>query len=110
MRNDLKNNKERARESGQACVTTAPQCEILVPSVSDPRIVYSVLIPLPTDGPEEYICGCQSYHYRGTCKHQRMAWDDRCGWDSMVGPEEQTPRQEAKRKCPRCYGDTLIVL
>jgi hypothetical protein len=72
--------------------------------------VYEVLIPDPSDNPNEWICNCQGFHYRGHCAHQNEAYAKVCRWTEPEGPEQQTPAQTVGQVCPRCTGPTVKIL
>lgn len=77
-----------------------------VRSQSNPKLTYEVQIVDPNDSPEEWICGCEGFRFRGTCAHQRIAASMWCGWDELEGPEVQTTTQRDSEECPRCGGST----
>lgn len=88
------------------CESLQPYTLIDVPSQSNPRLTYEVQIVDPNDPPEDWICGCEGFRFRGTCAHQRLAARMRCGWDELEGPEAQTPDERDRDMCPRCGGVT----
>jgi hypothetical protein len=92
----------------QRCESTEPFFVQQIPSESKPGWVYEVHSIFPLDDAEEYVCGCPAFRYRGYCKHQQMAWYDRCLWtEEEDGHEEQTQEQKDKLICPRCGQKTL---
>lgn len=91
----------------QMCISNQPWYSIKVRSDTNPRLVYSLKIPLPDDPKEEIICQCQGYIHRGACKHQGIADMMRCGW------QEGDPESQIEPGyCPRCgnqtYTETVI--
>lgn len=92
----------------QRCESTDPWFSVKVASHSEEGKTYTVLIPYPNDLPEEYPCECRGFVFRGRCRHQLEAREQRCGWEADVGPEEQTKEQEAARICPRCGKTTSV--
>lgn len=56
--------------------------------------------------PNEFICECRGYQYRGHCRHQHVAADKLCGWDSESGSEQQSDTERITQTCPRCGGPT----
>ncbi len=92
----------------QRCVSTDPYFEAFVLSESEPGKVYSVWVPIPGDPPSAYICSCRGFEFRGHCKHQD--WISICGWEELIGPEEQTEEQRADQLCPRCGNNTIREL
>ena len=69
-----------------------------VESTSDPNIEYGVWITDPDDPPERLVCSCKGYKYAGHCKHQKIAYSQRCGW---IGTDESIPY------CPHCGKSTF---
>jgi predicted RNA-binding Zn-ribbon protein involved in translation (DUF1610 family) len=90
--------------SRQKCSSWDLWFETKVDSQSNPDEKYVVLIPLPDDPVEEYICECQGYIHRGKCRHQQIAADSLCRWD---GETLQTEKQMRDMICPKC-GDKTI--
>lgn len=90
------------------CVSHQPYSVFEVPSQSAKNVFYEVHSIFPEDPPEDYVCTCQGFCYRGHCAHQRMAFEDRCLWHGLKGPEQQTHEQERDCVCPRCGGSTYI--
>lgn len=91
------------------CVSHQPYTVFDVPSKSQRNLIYEVYSVFPDDPPEDYVCTCQGFCYRGTCAHQTLAHHDRCLWHELKGPEEQTPEQKRDCQCPRCGGETYIM-
>lgn len=91
----------------QSCVSNRPQRIIEVRSRTS-EVIYEVLVPMPDDPSNEYICGCPGFRYNGRCAHQTMAFDHRCGWSESVSPETQTTIERTQRRCPRCNGPTYM--
>lgn len=110
-------NKVDAREAAslfpmrqvQRCESTEPYFVQLIRSGSQEDLVYEVHSLMPDDPSEEYVCGCPAFRFNGKCKHQEMAWYDRCLWDETIPnePEEQDEEQKAKQICPRCGQKTV---
>jgi len=94
-------------QSSQRCSSTEPYFVQLIPSRTQPNLVYEVHSVLLDDTPEEYTCGCPAFIYTGKCAHQRMAWEDRCLWTEEEGPEEQTQDERYDGRCPRCGQQTV---
>lgn len=90
----------------QRCVSDQPFAVFEIPSRSVPGKVYSVYSVDPEDPPDQYICHCEGYCYRGTCSHQMDAFEDRCLWNELAGPEQQTAGERESLTCPRCKGET----
>lgn len=85
------------------------RCESALPwfvrefeSQSEPGVVHEVMVPMPTDGIEEFVCDCRGFQYRGSCRHIQEAWDEICRWNSEDGPEKQAE----DNVCPRCGATT----
>jgi hypothetical protein len=83
-------------------ITPALQCRSLdgwypyeAESGSDPDKTYIV-----------HVCDCKGYQFRGSCRHQKEAHLNHCGWNAVEGPEKATDEQEAEKVCPRCGGPT----
>jgi len=90
--------------SVQRCLNSGEYTEVVVPSRSDPEIVYTVTVT-DVDDPEETLCECEGFVYRGHCAHQQIALDSICGW--RTGDDEgQTIEQRRAKECPRCGGPT----
>lgn len=87
----------------QRCTRNGPYTEVQVPSHSEPGKTYNVLVVDPED-PEESICECEGFSFRGICKHLDEAVDELCYWDS--NQESQSMRQKIHHICPRCGGPT----
>jgi hypothetical protein len=96
-------------KSTHRCAQVGDWNTITVPSQSEKGKYYEVLIMGATDL-DEVICECQSYHYRGQCKHQIEALDRLCSWSSNIGPEQQTEEEYKHKICPRCGQPTERVL
>jgi predicted RNA-binding Zn-ribbon protein involved in translation (DUF1610 family) len=77
---------------------------VQVDSQSNPGSKYTVLIPLPNDPVEDYICECDGYLYRGTCRHLQEAKELLCRWD---GDPIQTKEQASDMICPKCGNKTI---
>ena len=92
----------------QNCVSTQPYFERYILSLSEPGRVYKLLISMPGDDPSEYICTCKGFEFRGHCRHQHEVII--CGWEELVGPEEQDDTQWEDHLCPRCGNDTIEEL
>lgn len=94
-------------------IIPALQCRTLdgwypaqVRSESDPNIHYSVHVNPWANRSEQHVCECKGYLYRGTCKHQKEAHYQHCGWNEIEGPETPLLDAEGKKEltCPRCSG------
>lgn len=94
--------------SVQNCVSTQPYFTAHILSESTPGKVYEILVPMPGDPPEQYICTCPGFEFRGYCKHQHQV--QICGWEELTGPEKQTLIQKKAHTCPRCKNDTVEEL
>lgn len=94
--------------SVQQCLNSGEWTSYPVRSSSDPSRVYNVLITDPLV-PDEAICECESFVFRGHCKHQRIALAMVCGWHEGSA-EIQTDDQRKNKVCPRCAGDTEWVM
>lgn len=92
----------------QQCRTSDEVVPILVPSHSEPGVSYTVIIR--GDDPDDAICECEGFNFRGKCSHQQEALRLKCNWTELVGPETQNDRQRQELICPRCSGDTEWVM
>lgn len=93
----------------QRCESTEPYFVQLIPSESQPNLRYEVHSVWPDDPADEYTCGCPAFVFKGKCKHQKMAWEDRCMWAEDHDDDDggQTPEQKDNRICPRCGQKTV---
>ena len=66
---------------------------------------YLVLVN-PWGATEENICCCESYNYRGHCRHQQQAQDNICTWDSRFSDRQMGPYDS----CPHCGGPTKVEI
>lgn len=93
----------------QECAKVNDFVEVEVPSATDSDYFYLVTIP-PWDRKEsEAVCECESYLFRGRCRHQREALTMVCNWTEMDGK----PQNEFERRahiCPECGGETQTVV
>lgn len=93
----------------QECAKVSGFVEVEVPSATDPDYFYLVTIP-PWDRKEsEAVCECESYLFRGRCRHQREALGMVCNWTELDG-QPQTAEQRSKYICPECGGKTQVVV
>ena len=92
----------------QRCVNSGVYEYVQVASKSDSDRTYSVLV-IDVENPEEGICECEGFNFRGTCKHLAIAAENVCGWNELLGPEEQAGDQRRNKICPRCGGETEWV-
>jgi hypothetical protein len=93
----------------QHCVSAEPWFELTIGSHSHPDVEYRVKVAWPDDTMDELICECESYLYRGRCRHQQEAFAILCRWHQLEGPETQTVEQLKNRICPRCGDETIRV-
>jgi len=92
----------------QECKTLTEWQEVMVASSQGDK-EYLVLLP-PWDRTEkEAVCECQSYEYRGKCRHQREALSMICSWSELDG-KKQTPDERKGHLCPDCGGPTNMVV
>lgn len=88
----------------QICSTCIPFEEYEVESSSDPDITYTVTVVDPyDDSPEDDICTCAGFEYRGYCRHLQEIHENLCLWREDIGPESPLNTH----KCPRCGRETL---
>jgi hypothetical protein len=71
---------------------------------NDRTKVYNVTVVDPTD-PEDAICECKGYDFRGHCSHQAIAIQRLCRWVEGQGPD-QSNEQRKDKVCPRCGDQT----
>lgn len=81
---------------------------------SDGENHYTVLVN-PWGDPDENICQCEGYQFRGYCRHQRIASKELCGWTEVINgdldiSENQTDKQKLNKICPRCNGRTMWTM
>jgi hypothetical protein len=93
----------------QECEVNTGFQEVKVPSSTDPSAYYLVTLPPWDRTEEEAVCECESYQFRGRCRHQREALALVCNWTELDG-QPQTSQQRAERVCPECGGPTQIVV
>jgi hypothetical protein len=92
----------------QRCISTEPYFVQEIPSESQKRLTYEVHSIWPEDFPGDYTCSCPGFQFKGSCKHQMMAWRDRCSWtEEDPNVEKQTTDQKDGMICPRC-GNTTV--
>lgn len=92
----------------QECASLTEWQEIEVPSATRPDFHYVVTLPPWNRDEDEAVCECESYEYRGRCRHQREALQQICSWSQLDGPT-QTPEQRKEHICPDCGGPTNLV-
>lgn len=90
------------------CESWEPWTLVIVNSQTNPGTKYRVLIPLADDPVDEYTCNCLGYIHRGTCKHQLIAQEQVCHWNSK-SEIEQTQEQLDAMICPKCGKGTFEV-
>jgi hypothetical protein len=104
-------------KSFQSCRTNDGWVPVQVASDSKP-IDYTVMV-CPWDNAQESICECPGYLFHGHCRHQFIAYDSLCRWDSVTGtvrngvfiePDAQTEEQRKNKICPACGGRTKYEL
>jgi hypothetical protein len=88
----------------QECAKNGGWQEVEVPS-SDGEGFYLVTLPPWDRTSSEAVCECQSYEYRGKCRHQHEALGMVCSWTELDGKP-----QEKKNTCPECGGPTRTVV
>lgn len=75
-----------------------------IESHTNPDLVYEVIVLDPFN-PDEAICECEGYKFRGHCPHQQEAFDQLCSW--KTDPlKPQTPAQRRHHICPLCGSQT----
>lgn len=87
----------------QACLRSVGWQPVDVPS-SDGRTLYTVLVN-PWGNPNENVCHCEGYGYRGKCRHQQVAQEAICHWTELDGIEQSDELRKA-RLCPVCGSPT----
>jgi len=96
----------------QVCTSSEGWIPIRIPSETNDEIVYTVFTS-PWQRPNENICECPGFAFRGSCKHQAKAQSKRCDWTElqvdMNGKPRfvQTPEQREAKICPRCHSETV---
>ena len=90
--------------SYQRCCDLSEYRTVEVPSASDPDKRYEVIVIDPED-PEQSLCDCEGFAYRGRCHHINDVHAKLCRWNSFDGIE-QTPEQRRNKICPVCSGPT----
>lgn len=88
----------------QSCRRNEGWVPVNVASDSTKGLDYVVLVS-PWGNPNDNICECPGYHFRGACKHQIIAMQKTCWWNELDG-EPQTEEQRQNKVCPRCKGPT----
>lgn len=105
-------------ESFQSCRSNDGWVPVLVESGTIKGLDYTVMV-CPWNSPKECICECTGYVMVGHCKHQIIAHNSLCRWDSIhgtfhrereVGPDAQTDEQRKNKVCPSCGGPTKYEL
>lgn len=90
----------------QACSTQTGWITVEIPSQSDQSVYYLVTIPPWDRGDVNVIsCECQSYEFRGWCRHQEEALDQLCKWNEKDGIP-----QINVNVCPECEAKTRLVI
>lgn len=89
-------------EQLEVCTSNLPYEEYKVLS-SDGETEYSVIVVEPTDHPNDYICECEGFEFRGTCRHQQEVAEMICTWTAR--DEEQVEADI----CPRCGRETDFI-
>jgi len=88
----------------QVCRSTEGWQPIEVPSSSSDK-TYIVLVN-PWGEMSANICSCESYTFRGHCRHQGEAQDKLCGWNSKESKELKIiySKDAIFTSCPKCGG------
>ncbi len=89
----------------QECRSLEGWMPVIVASASNPDKKYTVLVN-PWGDPEDNVCECRGFQYRGSCRHLKEAVEEVCGWNETEGTEQQTPEQRKAMICPRCRETT----
>jgi hypothetical protein len=88
----------------QICASADGWYPIRVES-SDQDQYYTVMV-CPWGEPQDHICECAGYTYRGSCRHQDLAQRFRCGWKEIESETKQNKLEKEDMKCPKCGGLT----
>jgi len=91
--------------SYQRCCDLSEYRTYKVWSQSDPDKTYEVIVIDPDD-PEQSLCDCEGFTYRGTCHHINDVHAKLCRWNSLDSEIEQTREQKREKICPVCAGPT----
>jgi hypothetical protein len=91
--------------SYQRCCDLGEYRTYVVPSKSDPDKRYEVIVIDPDD-PEQSLCDCEGFAYRGVCHHIVDTHANLCHWNSLDSEIEQTREQKREKICPVCAGPT----
>jgi len=88
----------------QICASADGWYPIRVES-SNQNQYYTVMV-CPWGEPQDHICECAGYTYRGSCRHQDTAQRFRCAWRQIESEFDQTEEQKEDMICPKCGGPT----
>jgi hypothetical protein len=88
----------------QICVSADGWYPIRVESSNQDQH-YTVMV-CPWGEPQDHICECAGYTYRGSCRHQDLAQRYRCAWKQLESDVQQNDSEIKDMKCPKCGGPT----